>query len=258
MAPRTITFTETKAFQAFEGSIRSLKQHSQLTDCSLRVANTLINKSDAESIASALCSSVQTHPQLNSPLSKTEVSRIFVASRRKLNEHVILELYRIFSNYMRAIIGELMLADPITLLKNVGENKDNKIEFERIILLGSYDGILHYIADMVYRRLENERSTPKLVEKIINYTKIPVNAGLRDKALMYLEIRHLIIHNNSKADDDFVERADGNIEVSKGTKLPINYHLVSDAINSVQQFCKDFDSKLINGKLVRERFITSL
>lgn len=82
----------------------------------------------------------------------------------------------------------------------VPSDTSTDLSYADIFSLGSYAQILDEIARRVYRALEAERCTPKLLDKFIKATKININTVLKEDALLYLEIRHLIIHNNSRAD----------------------------------------------------------
>ena len=130
MAKKIVKFAETKALQAFDGAIRTLNLHIQLVDRSLAIANNYVCKNPKENIALALRCSIETHPQLNVPCNKNDIGRIYTTSRKKIHEQAIVELYRIFTNYIRNIIEEFIHTDPYPLLQVVCENKDNKIEFK--------------------------------------------------------------------------------------------------------------------------------
>lgn len=116
----------------------------------------------------------------------------------------------------------------------------------------SYNSILDEIAKRIYRALENERSTPKLLDKFIRITNLNVPNNLKQDALIYLEVRHLIIHGNSKADAKFINmNQHGLVKVnSSNKKLTINYAMTSDAIIKVNELCEKIDTELINKALI--------
>lgn len=253
---KTITFKETKALQAFEGSIRTLNQHIQLVDRSLLIANKIVKK-DAKSklICEALGCTVDTHPQLNVPCSSIDISRVYTTSRKKIHEQAIVDLYRIFSRYIKDLIEEFIHTDPMPLLQQVCGNKDNTINYAKIISIGDYGKIIEFMANSIFRRLENERSTKLLLDKILSYTKINIDKDVKENALLYLEIRHLIIHNRSLADDDFLAKANGKLTIPLNKKLPMNYDISSSAIKNVCELCRLIDKELIDNHMVRERCI---
>lgn len=252
---KTKKFGETKALQAFNGSIRTLNQHIQLVDRSLCIANRYVAKSKKSTLANALKCTTDTHPQLNIPCNPSDIGRTYATSRKKIHEQAIIELYRIFSNYIRNLIEEFIHTDPYPLLNAVCDSKDNVVDFKKIISLNNYNLLIEYMANKIYRRFENEQSTPKLLNKILSYTKITIPDEEKNSALLFLEIRHLIIHNNSKADDDFLTKANGKIAIPQTKKIPINYQLTLQAIESVKILCHMIDKELINKNMVRERCI---
>lgn len=75
---------ETKALQRFKGLIRNLKQNLELLDVSLTLANKVCKdkeKQESLSIAEALNSNIQRHPQLNHPNKPQDVKRTFSTVR---------------------------------------------------------------------------------------------------------------------------------------------------------------------------------
>ena len=119
---------ETKALQRFKGLIRNLKQNLELLDVSLTLANKVCvdkNKQESLSIAEALGSNIQKHPQLNHPNKSKDVNRTFRTVRIRLNEQTIITLYKCFSDYMTNIIREIIEANNSNVLISlVAGNKD--------------------------------------------------------------------------------------------------------------------------------------
>lgn len=258
MGKKKKTFPETKAWQIFGGKVRNLKLHLQLLDASLTISQTICggNKDKNYTIGKALNTDENKHPQLNVPCESIDISRTFASSRIKLNEQAIVDLYRYFANYITNIIEEFVRTDPMPLLNNIANNKkDNVLSFDDILKAGSFDIIIKEMAKKIYRRLENERSTPALLNKIISYSGIDIEEDLKKKALVYLEIRHLIIHNESKADNDFKEINNNLVTIKQGNKIALNYDLTNNAITTIFNLCKDIDSKLIEKDMVCKRFI---
>lgn len=257
MAKKKKTFPETKAFQVFDGQLRTLKQHLQLVDISLALTNKmcLANKESGWTIAKALNTDEQTHPQLNMPCVQIDIQRTFASSRIKFNEQAIIDLYRYFSNYIANIIEEFVRTNPMPLLDSVANNKDNTLTFKEVLKAGSFDSIVTQMSQKIYRRFENERSTTNLLNKIISYSDIKINEAIKNESLIYLEIRHLIIHNNSKADTNFKGINNNLVAIKNGNKIALNYELTTKAINTVYTLCKEIDSKLIQKNMVCGRFI---
>ena len=107
----------------------------------------------------------------------------------------------------------------------VAGNKDASMTFIDIIRFADKSSIIEEMARRVYRKLENERSTTELLNKVIKVTQMNIADELKKKALLYLEIRHLIIHNDSKVDKAFHERND-ELQGLVKTKAGDDYNLI--------------------------------
>ncbi len=93
-------------------------------------------------------------------------------------------------------------------------------------------------------------STSKLLEKIISTTKISISNEIKQDALLYLEIRHLIIHNNSNVDEKFKRMDKDNKIHITGKKLNMTYDLANASMNAAFKLCKSIDDQLIHRTLV--------
>lgn len=243
-----------KSFQSFDGKIRSLKQHLQLLDLALTRANKLCTKKKAngKTIAETLSSNLTSHPQLNIPNQSIDIKRTFATSRKKVNEQAIIELYACFSDYLSSVIRELENNRPQQILPLVPSNTGTSLTYSDIFRLATYNNILDEIAKRVYRALEDERSTPKLLKRFIKTAKLNIPINLQEDALTYLEVRHLIIHSNSKADSKFYALNQRNlVKVNASNQmLTINYPMTSAAIIKVYDLCKALDDELIRRGLL--------
>ncbi len=246
--------SHTKAFQIFTSGIRQLGQHIQLLDAALllsdrRASGSLSNES---TLADALDSNTRKYPRLNIPNTSSERSRVFAYSRSKLHEQAIIDLYRLFSEYIRNLIFEFIQVDPARLLETVARNKDNVLSFDRILKLGDMESIKEEMAKIIFRRFENERSSKELLNKILSYSGISIDEDIKKDALLYLEVRHLIIHNASKADMDFLALDTSNkVKLNQNNKFSLTFSLSKSAIYSVQTLCERIDTELVKVGLVR-------
>lgn len=153
-----------KSFQSFDGKVRSLNQHLQLLDLALTMSNAACakKKSTVKTMAEALQSDLQSHPQLNIPNLPKDIKRTFTTSRKKANEQALIELYAYFSEYLSSIIRELECNDPKRVISLIPGNGEFALKYVDIFNMSTYDDILDEIAKRVYRSLENEKSTSKL------------------------------------------------------------------------------------------------
>ena len=243
----------TKSLQSFDGQLWKLNQHLQLTDLALTKANNIANKKVGKDkrIGQVLGGSLEVYRQLDIPNEKSDIRRTFITSRNKLHEQAIVELYRLFSNYVVNIITEIEHLHPRQFL-SVLDDKERCVKYEDIIAIGNYDALIDDMAKRVFRTLERKRDTKSLVERIISITNININKDLLDTALLYLEIRHLIIHNNTKADAKFREMPKSDVVTikKKNSKISLNINVTISAINTISNLCKIIDDELVAKEMV--------
>lgn len=243
-----------KSLQSFEGKVQSLKMHIQLVDIALTKINRMCSRQNGNgmTIAETLGRAIVDYPQLNGPNETAEIKRVFSTSRIKVSEQAIIELYAYFADYLAGVIRELENTHPTRILGIVPPKSPTDLSYKDILTLGSYAAILDEIAKRVYRNLEDERSTNKMLKKFIKATNLNVAVNIQEDALVYLEIRHLIIHNNSKADDKFNRMNNrGLVTVNNRTKkIAINYALTIAAIDAIGTLCRTMDHELVRLVLI--------
>ena len=244
--------TKSKAFQIFVSKIKEMKRHLQLMDASLgnadKICRLAAKEKSAETIGDAL-KSIEIYPQLNTPCRTRDISRTFITARIKVHEQAVVDLYSYYMVYLFNLIKELMTIDPITLIREIAPNQDYKMSYEDI-LSHSRNELIEIMSKVVLKKLEGIRDTKKVLQKIIKFTGITLSEKIMEEALVYLNIRHLIIHNSSKADDAFMQMNNGFVQIKNKNKLVINYELSSKAIQTVFSLCSEIDNKLLEKKLL--------
>ncbi|MBR1449588.1 MAG: hypothetical protein IJ588_14955 [Prevotella sp.] len=243
-----------KSWQSFDSRLKALKQHLQLSDLALTLANKKAAglAGNGQKIAEVLGGSLDTHMQLNIPNEKRDISRAFITSRNKLHEQAIIELYGEFSNYVANVISEIEHKNPMRFLSLLSENSENGIKYKDIITIGNYNALIGEMAKRVFRTLENKRSTKDLLAAFIRNTSITIDNEILEKALVYLEIRHLIIHNNTKADAKFKGMARHDIVSinQRNQKINLNFTVTNEAINAIFRLCKKIDDEIVDKDLI--------
>lgn len=242
---------ETKSYQAFRSEIQYLNQHLQVIDASLTFTGRWLSKHTpkSEKLTKALGTTSLKHNTLNHPVN--HYLRIFNYTRSKNAEFSIIKLYNAFSIYLKSILTEMYKHNPLQIVGKAPGLPN--FTFVELVNFGNYQRIEEEMINKVFRKLEDERSTTKLLDKIINHTTIELPDALKTNALMYLEMRHLFIHNNGKADAHFVKTYGANIPVNKNDKLPTNFDTVSKAIETVYKLIEFLDKELINGNYADRR-----
>ena len=241
---------ESISYQRFRNRIEQLKQHMQAVDLSISYAlNTTKSKIKAGgTILEALGQKHNEYTHLKHPIN--HAPRIFNFSKSLNFEHAIITLYRYFSEYLRGILKEMYTKDPLVI---VGKVQGNSLQFHELVALGSYDAIAQKMIATTFRRLEDERSTTKLFDRILGHTKIVITLKTKDDALMHLELRHLFIHNNGKCDALLEKNYGAHFRLKDGDDLPTNYKTARAAITSIVALLKEVDHWLIIGNYIPAR-----
>lgn len=244
----------TKSFQKFANRVASMKQTFQLTDLALSMSqkHCMKNAGQGKKLAEIMKGSLLTHRQLNIPDNKRDIQRTFVTNRSRLNQQALIDIYRAFSYYIKNVIVELSHQNPLKMQGLLCNKAEKSMTYPDIINLGSYDAIIKDMANKVFRSLENLRSTTDMLDKLLNLTRANIDQSIKEDALLFLNLRHLIIHNNSRADDKFIAANNrGLVNVNPlNKKISYNYSLSNTAMNVVYQLCKQFDDEIVRLGLV--------
>jgi hypothetical protein len=171
--------------------------------------------------------------------------------RARNAEHTIQLLYTHFTTYLRSVLREMYEHRPLQIV----EKAHGQFRFHEIVQLGSYDAICQAMVDQVFRTLEAQRSTSALLDKILDKTEVSVDDDLRLDAMMYLEMRHLLVHNAGIVDDKFMQAYGENAPDSHlGRHLNSSIGIARRAIDSIERLCTAVDAGLVEaGYLVPPR-----
>lgn len=241
---------ESKSLQRFRSRIEHLEQHMQAVDVciALALATTKANPKGAKTILGALNMSRAKYKRLEQPVG--EGQRVFNFSKSQSFEHSLIALYRYFGEYLRNILEEMYNKDPLAV---VGKVTGTSMQFHELVSLGNYESIVTKMIDTTFRRLEDERSTTKLLDKIIGHTKVNIVAAVREEALRYLELRHLFIHNNGRCDAIYEKSHGKHLKVKDGEDLPTDFKTTSAAMSAVMNLVKSIDHELLHGRFIPQR-----
>lgn len=132
--------------------------------------------------------------------------------------------------------------------KLIGEHSINMSSRE-LIRIGDYDKIVEKISNSIFRQLENEKNTKKLIEKIDKKLGLGIGSEIISNALPYLEIRHLLVHNEGKADKDFCETFPF-ITAEENKSIKLTNDIINNARTALVTLIKEFDKKVVEKELV--------
>lgn len=234
---------ESRTHQIFRSRVEMIETYLEAMDAAARVAyNSLRNQNNrGRTIGYALPINCDKYRRLNHPVSHKD--RIFNFCKAHNCENAIIDVFSAFSEYMYGILHEMYNNNPMAVVNK--SNKTLNMTFSEIAKLGNFEAIKNKMIDDVFRALENERSTITLINKIIRDTNVNITDADKDKVLPYLEMRHLLIHNNKKIDRKFEDKYGNEFGLKQGNKVPTNFDNASKALAEVTTFVGKLDAELI-------------
>jgi hypothetical protein len=239
---------ESKTHQRFRGRSEQLEMYLEAMDAAARVTSNLLGHASSanKDIDQALPINCSNYSRLNHP-SNTHL-RVYNYCRSKNVQSAIIELYGYFSEYLRDILHEIYLKDPMHV---VGKSaKMLNLPFSDLAKISSVQELQSKMVEDVFRSLENERSTIKLIDRILDGTKAQISQAEKSAVLPYLEMRHLIIHNNGLIDSEFEGKYGKKLRLKSGMKIPTVFSNADAAIKEVRKFIGKIDSEFIRMNLV--------
>jgi len=108
-------------------------------------------------------------------------------------------LYTHLNKYLKSILSEMFQKRPLQIV----DKAQDTLQFQEILRLGTYEAVCNHMVDRVFRKLQNDRSTRRLIERILARTGANLDCDVLDDAMWYIDIRHLIVHNSGIVDQQF-------------------------------------------------------
>ncbi|OHR15172.1 hypothetical protein [Neisseria sp. HMSC078C12] len=171
-------------------------------------------------------------------------------------ESFIKNIYENFTLYLSEIL-QSAAKNGLNPERLIGEHNVNFTANEVLTTVqeSKADGIINLVAKSVFRKLENEKSTKNLLKKFNDKLNLEVSEESINKALPFLEIRHLLVHNDGKVDNKFRDSYPSfnyyNIS-KKSITLKLDYTLLSAVRDSIYTLVNEFDKKIVDNNIVHK------
>jgi hypothetical protein len=130
----------------------------------------------------------------------------------------------------------------------IGENKFS-VEVNDILVCRNFKSVCDLVAEQLFRKLENQRNTIKLLNEINTKLDLQVPEIAIQDALPYLELRHLLVHSDGKADDDFCRRFT-SFGATPGKKIHLSYSLIDTARTKIIEMIKQYDDRAVSKRII--------
>lgn len=175
-------------------------------------------------------------------------------SRKIILEHLrnsiyvsyIKDIYEEFTEYMQYLLKCASKNKNLNVKRFIGNNKI-EIRADDLIMDGDWNKIANRISMILFKQLENERSTLKLVKTVNDKLALNIDSKIINEALPYLEIRHSFVHQNGEVNEDFKSKYP-NLEY-KGKKIQLSADLIRSAKGRILDLSQEFDNKMIANHL---------
>lgn len=170
-------------------------------------------------------------------------SRILVVNHLKhtLYVSVIKEMYEEVMSYLSYILncGAETLDEPNRL---VGDQSFS-MGANEILATSSREEIVMIVMKNIFRKLENKRNTLLLVNEINSRLALQIDAEVIDKAMPFLEARHMFVHSDGIADEKYKESFPDMKLTEKG-QIKLNATIMHKAMSVIKGLVNSFESKM--------------
>lgn len=236
----------TKAYHRFKQ--RCDYYDSDLELCDLLVRSFRATPDSNQMLSTALGSNTTDHPYLGRRRN-TQNSRNVVGGhfRKTFYGSFIKDIYEDFEEFVSETMARAAQkgVDPSRFLGDVKPTVDAKT----LLGAGSWDSVVRIISNDIFRKLENERSTIKVVKGLTSRLDFDLPDLVIDTAMAYLDARHMLVHQDGKADAEYRQKYP-HIAVDSG-KISLTRQFATDAKLAVDELAKAIDQQIIAKNLIR-------
>jgi len=159
----------------------------------------------------------------------------------------IKDLYEDASEYVASLLGSAARKglDPGRL---IGEHRMS-FEANELLALRDWDAVVQFISRSLFRKLESEQSTKKLLDALDKKLALKVDPTIVAAALPYLDIRHLLVHADGVADDTFIKAYPG-FGLKAGDAFTLDWKLVHEARTTITALVHHYDERALSAGVV--------
>jgi hypothetical protein len=164
-------------------------------------------------------------------------------SQRQNFRYALVELYSSWTLFLQDVLSELFRTQPLLVVGKAGGQ--NQIQYRDIVKLQTLEKIEEYMVRDVFRKIENQRSTAKLLEDIIKGTEIALDSAKEATATAYLDIRHLIVHADGICDEKFHSSHSGVVSCGVGQEIVLEFRSAEAAIDAVLALARNLATETV-------------
>jgi hypothetical protein len=130
----------------------------------------------------------------------------------------------------------------------IGEHRV-ELEVNTVLACTTWEGVIEHVSGLLFRQLEKEQSTPKLLTAIDKKLGLKVDPKLLKAALPYLELRHLLVHRNGVADPKFCKDYP-EFKATSGETIRLSHAIATAARETITKLAEAYDFRAVKAGLL--------
>lgn len=245
---------KSKLYITFLNHITNFESDIELVDVlNISITKNRLNDQDSDKMLFDI--NEAQHPVLANK-TNNDTNRIISVRHLKATLYIsiIKELYEETTLYLRKIL-QIAAIQGFNPGRLVGENNNITFTANEILSTGNWKQIAEKVADTIFQRLEEERSTLDLIKKMDKKLGLEIPDTTINRALPYLQIRHYLVHADGIVDNDFKIKYP-NISINSDNKIELNFEIVTEAKKAINNLVRVIDRHCIKKGLVPETYQT--
>ncbi|RTQ45853.1 hypothetical protein EJV47_23780 [Hymenobacter gummosus] len=173
--------------------------------------------------------------------------------RRNVYGSYIKDLFEEVELYLIDLLVAVTATD-IAPDRLVGQHKVT-LDINEILKCGSWDGLIHLLSKELFRKIQNtQKSTLYVLESIDSKLNLGADEVVRREAMPYLELRHLLVHADGKADKNFCTTYP-EMGATEDESIKLTFEVVSAARTKVVALIENYDKCVIEKLSLPDKFI---
>jgi hypothetical protein len=190
------------------------------------------------------------HPRLAARLNTPKSREIALGHlTNTLHGSFIKDIYEDFTAYLLDIL-KASARKGLNPDRLIGDHKFS-VDANQLLALGSWDAVTAFVSDTLFRRIEGERSTVKLISALDAKLALKLPPATVNAAMPYLDLRHLLVHRDGVADRDFCAKYP-KFGLKEGNSLEVGHKVVSAARQAVKDLVHTIDAHVLTAGLLHK------
>ena len=169
--------------------------------------------------------------------------------RNSVNSSYVKDIYEEFTEYIRGLIAEALMENPSNIAR-IESGHPVEMRASKIVSHHVNNTLLEQIATEIFRSLEKEQSTIKLIDKTKSKLGLDVDQQIIDDAMPYLLMRHVLVHSNGRPDVEYLSKYP-SIPIKDG-KIDLKYTLANEAGKRIEALVLALDSDAISKHIIKD------